>query len=264
MANRYITSPPSDYTNARIPLFKSATPDSDATLESANSDKANMLAKTFFPPPPIVPIVPTSVYPKPLEAHGTFTHNEIQTVIQKLKPYKAPGVNEIQNIVLQKCVNSLIDHLFYLFKAILEFNTYPMHWLMILTIVLHKPGKAEYNVAKAYRPISLLETIGKLFSTLVAADLSFLAEQHSLLSTQLGGRCGKCTTDTIHLVVSRVKDAWRAGKVTSALFLNIQASFPNTVKDHLLHNMRSCCVPDKYICYDSHGLVSFLPTPTPL
>ena len=115
-------------------------------------------------------------------------------------------------------------------------------------MALHKPGKAAYNVAKAYCPIGLLEMIGKLFSTLIAADLSYITEKHGLLPpTQFGGRPGRCTTNTMHLVVTKVKDAWRIGKITSALFLNIQVAFPNTVKAHLLHNMKSRCIPTQYI-----------------
>lgn len=72
---------------------------------------------------------------------------------------------------------------------------------MSLTIVLHKPGKHAYNIARAYHPIGLLDTLGKLLSTLIAADLSYLTEKHQLLpSTQFGGRPDCCTTDAIHLV----------------------------------------------------------------
>ena len=53
--------------------------------------------------------------------------------------------------------------------------------------------------------------------------------------------------DAMHLVISKIKDAWRASKVTSALFLDIQSPFPNTVKEQLLHNMKTHQVPSRYI-----------------
>ena len=105
-----------------------------------------------------------------------------------------------------------------------------------------------YNIAKSYHPIGLLNTISKLFSTLVATDLSFITDKHNFLPpTQFSGRPGHCTTDAMHLVTSKFKDAWRASKVASAIFLDIQATFPNTVKECLLHNMKSCWVPTCYI-----------------
>ena len=97
-------------------------------------------------------------------------------MICKLKPYKAPGLDGIQNVVLQKCIDTIIDHLYYLFRAILEFDSYPSRWRKSLTIVLRKPGKADYEVAKAYHPIGLLETISKLFSLLITTDLLFITE----------------------------------------------------------------------------------------
>ena len=51
----------------------------------------------------------------------------------------------------------------------------------------------------------------------------------------------------MHLIISRIKDTWRVGKVASALFLDIQATFSNMVKERLLHNMQSQRVPVKYV-----------------
>lgn len=165
-----------------------------------------------------------------------------------MKPYKAPGLDGIPNIVLQKCINTIINHLYYIFRAILELDMYPSRWLAILIVVLCKPGKATYNIAKAYHPIGFLETLSKLFSALVAADLSYITEKHDLLPpTQFGGRPSRCMTDTMHLITTKIKDAWRVGKVALALFLNIQTAFPNTVKVQLLHNMKSRHVPTQYI-----------------
>ena len=168
--NKYITSEPSNYSNARIPS-KTKDPDGHDTMASENTAKVKALADTFFPPPPDTPIIPAVVCPEPLKAKCIFTRDNIHRVIKKLKQYKVPGSDTIQNIVLQKCTEALIEHLYYIFQAILELDTYPSRWLIILTIVLHKAGKLVYNIAKSYHPIGLFDTLGKLFSTLVTADL---------------------------------------------------------------------------------------------
>jgi len=46
-----------------------------------------------------------------------------------------------------------------------------------------KPGRADYTVPKAYRPISLLPTMSKSHEVIVAARLFYLAERYSLLPT---------------------------------------------------------------------------------
>jgi len=61
------------------------------------------------------------------------------------------------------------------------------------------------------------------------------------------GRCQDCnTTDVMHVVASKIKDAWWTCKVTTALFLDVQDVFPNMVKAQLIHNMRECGVPCNY------------------
>ena len=41
--------------------------------------------------------------------------------------------------------------------------------------------------------------------------------------------------DAMLLVAYKVKEAWRKGKVTVALFLDVQGAFSNMVKDQLIH-----------------------------
>ena len=65
-----------------------------------------------------------------------------------LSPYKAPGPDQIPNVVITKCVDALIDHIFYIYRAVLEVKVYHLAWHEILTLVLCKIGKPDYNVAK--------------------------------------------------------------------------------------------------------------------
>jgi len=111
-------------------------------------------------------------------------------------------------------------------------------------VVLRKPGKPDYSATKAYRPIALLNTMSKLLTAIVAEEMTHLLEHHDLLpNTHFGGRPGRSTTDSLHLLEATIKDAWRQGKVVSALFLDIEGAFPNAVTDRLLHNMKSRRLP---------------------
>jgi hypothetical protein len=111
-------------------------------------------------------------------------------------------------------------------------------------VVSRKIGKSYYDLAKSYRPIGLINTIPKVLSTLCTKHTSYLAEKHNTLpASQFSGRPGRNTTDAMLLVVHKIKDAWRRGKVAAALFLDVQGAFPNTVKERLIHNMRMRRVP---------------------
>ncbi|KAG5731524.1 hypothetical protein E4T56_gene5479 [Termitomyces sp. T112] len=246
-ANKYVVCDPSDFSCDRVPSLKTSV-DGMPSMATTNAAKGEALAESFFPPPPPSPSILLSAYPRPLPASPGLSRDCILVAIGNLPPFKAPGPDGIPNIVLKQCANVLVDHLFFIFAAVFELEVYHPSWLESTTLVLRKPGKPAYNVAKAYRPIGLLNTIGKLFSTMVAADISYLAEKYRmLLPGQFGGWPGRNTTDAMHLVVSRIKDAWCSGNVVTALFLDVQGAFPNTVKDCLIHNMRERGVPTCYV-----------------
>ena len=56
-------------------------------------------------------------------------------------------------------------------------------------IILRKPGKNNYIDLLAYRPIILLNTLGKALELIIVRHLRFLSEKHTLLpDTQIGAR----------------------------------------------------------------------------
>ena len=118
-ANKYITGTPTDYANARIPSLKRPNHRDPNAATTTNLEKAEELSTTFFPPPPISSSIPSTAYPKPLEAFGYFSCKDIRKTIHKLKPFKAPSLDGIQNIILQMCINTIIDHLYHMFCVIL-------------------------------------------------------------------------------------------------------------------------------------------------
>ena len=48
-------------------------------------------------------------------------------------------------------------------------------------MILKKPKKTDYSESKAYRPIALLDTLGKALETVTAKGLSGIAETNHLL-----------------------------------------------------------------------------------
>ena len=191
LANKYISNEPSDYFNAHIPPLRTQTNGLPDVAEN-NNQKVKVLAESFFPPPPETSHVPPhQVYPTPLKGPRFFSRSRIRQVIHTLSPYKAPGPDKIPNIVLMKCVDTLIDHLFFIFRAVFELTVYHPRWLKSITLVLRKIGKSSYDVAKSYHPIGLINTILKVLSTLCSKHISYLSEKHELLLTsQFGERPG--------------------------------------------------------------------------
>jgi len=247
-ANRYLKEPTGDGGNPWIPNIRVQDEDGE-TLVSDNGEKAKIFAKTFFPPPPPNTSVPPDYeYPAPLPPPTKITTEQIEEQIKRLSPFKAPGPDEIPNIVLQKCLDLILEYLLHIFRAMLSLGTYYDPWREFTTIVLRKPGKPNYEAPKAYRPIALLSTVAKVLTAIVAEDMSRLVEYHQLLpKTHFGGRPGRTTTDAIHYLLQRIKEAWRKDMVASVLFLDVEGAFPNAVTDRLIHNLRKRRIPTIYI-----------------
>ena len=255
-AHRYISAPASDGGATRIPTLSVSRNGVEVTA-TTNEDKSLLLAKTFFPARPLEvdTHIPEQSYPNPVCKMNDITRDQIRRHLAKLKPYKAPGPDAIPNIALSKCADILVNRLFHIFYAIIKMGIYYDPWKHFTTVVLRKPGKPKYNVPKAYRPIALLNTLAKLLSSIIAEQLMFYAETHSLLpQNHFGGRAKRTASDAVHLLVNRVKNEWRRGKVISVLFLDIEGAFPNAVNEQLVHNLRTRRVPTKITRYVANML----------
>lgn len=247
-ANKYATDPPTDGGKSRIPSLNFTEPNGTVRHTTSNTEKGTALANAFFPLPPSTPTVPLTCYPKPADIFRYFTRAQIKKTAKRLSAYKAPGPDGVPNVVLKKCAEVLADRLYYIFRAIFELDVYPDEWRQSITVVLRKPGKPSYADPKAYRPIALLNTLGKLFSAIMADDLSHFCEtREALPRNQFGGRPARTTSDSMLLLTHTIKENWRKGKVVSVLFLDVQGAFPNVVKETLIHNMRLRGVPAKYV-----------------
>ena len=247
-ANKYATDPPTDGSRTRMPVLKFTDQLGTPHHTTNNAKKSEALAKSFFPPPPSHPSIPQMCYPCPSDSFKFFTREQIGKAVNKLEAYKAPGPNGVPNVVLKKSIDTLINHLYFIFRAIFELDTYPEEWKESTTIVLRKPGKPSYKEPKAYCLIALLNTLGKLFSLIIANDLSHFCETRDVFpSNQFGGRPSRCMSNSMLLLAHKIKDTWRQRKVASVQFLDVQGAFPNVVKEVLIHNMRICGVPPEYI-----------------
>jgi hypothetical protein len=111
------------------------------------------------------------------------TTDEIISVIKHIAPDKAPGPDSIPNRLLRECRDILAEPLAKLFQDCLQRSYHPTPFHHSRKVVLRKPQKPIYYVAKAYRPIALLDTLGKVLEKIMARRVSALAEEHNLLPT---------------------------------------------------------------------------------
>ena len=81
LAEKYVARDPSDFSCARIPDLKTTINNLPALI-TANIDKADLLAKSFFPLPPAIPHVPPDHdYPEHVTRLRFFSRQQIKDAI---------------------------------------------------------------------------------------------------------------------------------------------------------------------------------------
>lgn len=75
----------------------------------------------------------------------------------------------------------MAHYIHYIFSASINLSHHPKAWRTAAIVVLRKPGKPDYTILKAYRLISLLNTLRKLLEAIIVKRISYYAEKHNLL-----------------------------------------------------------------------------------
>lgn len=113
---------------------------------------------------------------------------------------------------------------------------------------LRKPGKPDYTIAKAYRPISLLSTLGKAMEGVVAERLSYLVETHNLLpKNHFGARKKRSTVQALTVLQENIYNAWREKKVLSIVSFNVKGAYNSVNIGILEHRLRRRRIPEQLI-----------------
>jgi len=113
-----------------------------------------------------------------------------------------------------------------LHHASLELGHIPGKWKTVRIVTLRKPGKSDYTIPKAFRPISLIPTVSKGLEAVVAARLSYITEQYGLLpENHFGGRPRRSAEQALNVVVERIYQAWRKRRILTLISFDVKGAF---------------------------------------
>ncbi|KAJ5860661.1 uncharacterized protein N7529_007971 [Penicillium soppii] len=142
----------------------------NGTVTTDHGEQAEELLTQFFPPLPDS-IDDEGIRPQraPVDMPA-ITMEEVERQLLATKPWKAPGEDGLPAIVWKMTWPTVKHRVLDLFQASLEEGTLPKQWRHAKIIPLRKPNKEDYTIAKAWRPISLLATLGKILESVVAPD----------------------------------------------------------------------------------------------
>jgi hypothetical protein len=123
----------------------------------------------------------------PQRAFTRVTEDEVRRALSSTSNKSAPGPSGITYKLLKWTFEANPSLIITTLNRALEHGTHP--WGTADVVVIPKPHKPDYSVAKAYRPISLLECTGKLLEKIVANRLGADERNHRLIGpSQFGSR----------------------------------------------------------------------------
>ena len=164
---------------------------------------------------------------------------------------KASGPDGIPNVALKTAVLEFPDMFRTVLQKCLEEGHFPDRWKVQKLVLLPKPGKPPGDPS-SYRPICLLDTLGKLLERIILNRLTQCTENESGLSEkQFGFRKGLSTVDAIREVVQSAEKASkqkrRGNRFCAIVTIDVKNAFNSVSWEAItaaLHRMR---VPD-YLC----------------
>jgi exonuclease III len=216
----------------------------DGSTTQGKEEQADELLKTFFPALPEEISEEPQRNQHPPVPWPQLTMEEVERKIFAASPWKAPGEDGLPVAVWKELWPVVKKRVLQLFRTSMATGTLPSQWRNASIIPLKKPGKSNYNQAKAWRPISLLATLGKVLEAVVAERISYAVETFGLLPTNhFGARKQRSGEQAVILLQECIYKAWRSRKVVSLISFDVKGAYNGVYKDRLLQRLRARGIP---------------------
>ena len=167
---------------------------------------------------------------KPRQSWSPFSRYKFKSVISKYIDTSAPGPNKMTwchwKLIIKDddCLSKIIN----IADAYINLGHWPKYFKVSTTVVIPKPNKSSYDNPKAFHPIILLNTLGKLIEKVIAERLQFIVVSNDFIHpSQLGGLKFKSTADAGIALTHIVQSGWTKERNTSTLAFDISQYFPS-------------------------------------
>lgn len=172
---------------------------------------------------------------------------EVRQIIKTLKTNKATGPDGIPTKALKQLPRKSIVHLTKIYNACLKYSHFPTQWKEATIITLPKPGKDPTKTSN-YRPISLLNYLGKILEKVIATRINQnLKDPNKVQDEQFGFKAGHSTKDPLLRLTNYIKDSYQHFEHTVATFLDIKQAFDTVWHAGLIWKLKTLKIPDAIV-----------------
>lgn len=186
------------------------------------------VVNTLFPRHQLRPVVQQT--PTPTHQFQPFTLTEVNMAVKRSSTRnKAPGPDGISGRIVEALHRADPGLLVDLYNHCMSSGTFPAEWKDSRVVLLRKGDKPE-GVPESYRPLCLLNDLGKVLEFLIANRLEkFIISKGGLSANQYGFKKGRSTDDAVRELHSSVLREVNSYRFCLAVGLDIKNAF-NSIK----------------------------------
>lgn len=154
-----------------------------------------------------------------------FTREEVEAVLRDMNPNKAPGEDGCTADICRR-VHRSTPVMLAILNQCMVLSHFPRIWKKAWIKVIPKPGKEDYTVPKAYRPIGLLPMMGKVLEKLIFKRLSWeLMRNGKISERQYGFVPQRSTEDALYDAMSFIRGGLDRRRLVAVISLDIEGAF---------------------------------------
>ncbi len=177
----------------------------------------------------------------------TITIEQIMREAAKLPNHKASGPDGLRYEMIKNGSRRLFQLLLIIFQASIDLGYVPKLWKVAQVVMLPKPGKDPQSLT-GWRPVSMLNVLGKFQERLITKSLYKIAEANSLFpDEQSGFRKNRETTEQVMRLADDALAGMDVGQVTTAVYLDIEGAFDCIWHDGLRYKLLKADLPVQMI-----------------
>ena len=175
--------------------------------------------------------------PMPEREWCPMSHLELTDALSACSSRSSPGPDHCTWSHLKTIVQNPVGcaQILSIANACVDLGHWPAHFKESVSVIIPKPGKASYTTPKSFRPIVLLNTMGKLIEKMISNRLQFDMIKHDVVHpNQFGGVRQRSTEDAGTYLTHIVRAGWARGEKTSVVAFDIAQFFPSLNHEALL------------------------------
>lgn len=191
------------------------------STKSLSTDEKMKIAEKLFPTQEL-PTWNTSVVDEEIPP---FTMDEILQVYTEIKNKKAPGPDGLIPEVIKVFIKAAPDFCLRLYNELIKQGRFPNQWKTAKLVLIEKESKPT-DIEKSYRPICLLDGLGKVYERLIKMRIENELENNGGLSPlQYGFTRKKSTVDAMLEVKRRALAAKNENKLCVMVMADVRNAF---------------------------------------